>query len=227
MIKIYVLLLEDNKFYIGQSKNIEKRLYEHQNEKLGSEWTKLYKPIKIIEQRFTPFTEVSEAMLVENEVTLEYMNKFGWKNVRGGDFCTLNEEKLRFLLCANSDLGNEILPIGNPKKFNLNIPGTYLFSLKLIGNKYFIGRTENLKLAIINEYNGLGSEWTKEHKPLELFSIVDITKYDKKIMRNLHNSMVINYMKRFGFDNIRGGDFYKTDSRNHKNKVLNYTDIFK
>ena len=44
---IYILLLKNNKYYIGKSNNVEKRFSDHLNDN-GSTWTKLYKPIKII-----------------------------------------------------------------------------------------------------------------------------------------------------------------------------------
>lgn len=96
MIKIYVLQLEENKYYVGQTKNSDQRLKFHLKGKLGSEWTKKYKPIKVIEERETEFDKIEDALILENSTTIEYMKKFGWRNVRGGDFCTLNEEKLRF-----------------------------------------------------------------------------------------------------------------------------------
>ena len=137
MIKIYILRLENEKYYVGQTVNVKERFKNHKKGKLSSEWTKLHNPIEIIEVIETRFKDVSEAMFLENSITIEFMKKFGWKNVRGGDFCTLNVEKLRFLLCNNSDLGNELLPIPNPKRFNLNYHGVFIFVLKLKMDKYF------------------------------------------------------------------------------------------
>jgi len=157
------------------------------------------------------------------------MHKYGWKNVRGGDFCTPNEEKLRFLLALNSNIKViDLIPIKISTKLNLNLINTnQLFTLKCNDNCYFIGRTNNLVIAILNEYNGLGSEWTKIHLPIELISTIEIKTKNKIEIKKFHNEHVIYYMKKFGFQNIRGGDFFNIDSRNHKNKVLNYTDIFK
>ncbi|MFY7987664.1 MAG: GIY-YIG nuclease family protein [Flavobacterium sp.] len=227
MIKIYILQLENDKFYVGQSKDTEYRLKLHVKGKLSSEWTKLNRPIGFIKIIETDFTETSSAMQLENSITIDCMKKYGWRNVRGGDYCTLDEDKLRFLLSVNSDLGTELLPIKNPKNFNVNKNGEFLFVLKLQDENFYVGRTKNIKLAILNEFNCLGSEWTKIHKPIELFSLIDITILETNKIRNMHNSVVINYMKKYGFQKIRGGDFFKVDIRNHKNKVLNYTDIFK
>lgn len=48
MTNIYVLKLEQNKYYIGKSNNIDIRLNDHMNGN-GSQWTKKYKPIEITE----------------------------------------------------------------------------------------------------------------------------------------------------------------------------------
>ena len=44
MIYIYILLLEESKYYIGKTNNTNLRFLDHYNNN-GSEWTKLYKPI--------------------------------------------------------------------------------------------------------------------------------------------------------------------------------------
>ena len=73
----------------------------------------------------------------------------------------------------------------------------------------------------------LGSEWTKIHKPTELINLIKILEFDKEVVRQKHNDLVIHFMKKKGFTKIRGGDFYNVEERNHKNKVINYTNIFK
>lgn len=78
-IDIYVLLLKGGRYYIGKSKNIERRYFEHCKGK-GSEWTRLYPPIRIekIIERASPFDE--------DKLTKEYMSKYGVENVRGGSY---------------------------------------------------------------------------------------------------------------------------------------------
>lgn len=226
-ISIYVLKLEEDKFYVGQAKNIKSRFVQHLKGKLSSNWTRKYKPIEIIDIIETEFTEISQAISKENEVTVEYMKKYGWKNVRGGDYCSLNEERLRFLLSANTNLGNELLPIINATNYDLSVNKYVFFVLELEEDNYFVGKTTNLKLAVLNEYNGLGSEWTRRYKPTKIINVVNIIDKEEEVIRKKHNELVISYMKSRGFHKVRGGDFYKSDNRNHKNKVLNYTDIFR
>ena len=48
MVTIYILELEEGKYYIGKTSNIDLRIEQH-NELYGSEWTKKYKPINVLE----------------------------------------------------------------------------------------------------------------------------------------------------------------------------------
>lgn len=225
-ISIYVLKLEGGKFYIGQAKDVSARFSQHLKGKLSSDWTKKYKPIEILEVIETEFTEMSQAIGKENEITIGYMKKYGWKNVRGGDYCSLDEERVRFLLSANTDLGNELLPIANVTNCVPPRNSYVFFVLELEKGNYFVGKTTNLNLAVLNEYNGLGSEWTKLYKPTKIINIIKINEKEEATVRKKHNDLVVSYMKSKGFHKVRGGDFYKSDTKNHKNKVLNYTDIF-
>jgi predicted GIY-YIG superfamily endonuclease len=76
---IYVLELENNKWYVGKSLNVPKRFQEHLEGK-GSSWTKKHKPIRIIEFKLI----VSQHD--ENNLTKDYMKKYGIQNVRGGSY---------------------------------------------------------------------------------------------------------------------------------------------
>ena len=77
----YVLRLECDKYYVGISSNINKRIGEHMTGN-GSKWTKRYKLIEIISIEVVP----SIYYIWENNKTLELMLEFGWKNVRGGSW---------------------------------------------------------------------------------------------------------------------------------------------
>jgi len=47
MVFIYILQLEKGKYYIGKTNNPQFRLETHFNSN-GSEWTKIYKPLKVL-----------------------------------------------------------------------------------------------------------------------------------------------------------------------------------
>lgn len=83
LIMIYVLLLEHGKIYVGYTdRQHSERFMEHFKAE-GSEWTKKYKPIELLEIR--EGTKDDEDM-----VTLELMQEIGWFNVRGGRWCKVN-----------------------------------------------------------------------------------------------------------------------------------------
>ena len=73
---VYAIQLKDNHFYVGWSENIEDRIVAHFMGG-GAEWTKKHPPEKILDVR--PGNK-----LLEKLVTLEFMIKHGWENVRGG-----------------------------------------------------------------------------------------------------------------------------------------------
>lgn len=83
MVMIYTLLCEQNKYYIGKSKKINIRIEDHFDDK-GSAWTKLYKPIDILE------IKLNCDSFDEDKITLQYMQKFGINNVRGGSFTKIH-----------------------------------------------------------------------------------------------------------------------------------------
>ena len=80
MIFVYVLLLQNNKYYIGRTSNPQFRIEEHFNLN-GSTWTQKYNPIKLIEL----INNCDE--FDEDKMTLKYISKYGIDNVRGGSFC--------------------------------------------------------------------------------------------------------------------------------------------
>ena len=78
---IYILKLENNKYYVGKSNDLETRLTSHKNG-LASAWTKKYKPISV--EKVIP----NASSYDENKETIEYMGKYGIDNVRGGIYVT-------------------------------------------------------------------------------------------------------------------------------------------
>jgi len=83
---IYVLLLNENKYYVGKSHsftNFIHRLKQHQTGVDSSAWTKKYgviKPVKIL---------TGQHPLDELKVTLQYMQLKGISNVRGANYVNI------------------------------------------------------------------------------------------------------------------------------------------
>jgi hypothetical protein len=85
MVCIYILELENNKYYVGKTANPTSRFEDHQNGN-GSEWTRLYKPLRLIEV-------IEGDDYDEDKYTFIYMNKYGIENVRGGSFSQIHFSK--------------------------------------------------------------------------------------------------------------------------------------
>jgi len=79
---VYVWELEDDKYYIGWSENLSRRLDEHLSED-GAIWTKKHRPVAILEI-------IRGDKSVEKKKTLEYMKLKGFQNVRGSIWCYLD-----------------------------------------------------------------------------------------------------------------------------------------
>jgi len=77
---VYVLKLENGKFYIGKTKEYPKRILKHFGDILGNTtlWTSMYKALDLLE-----LLPVGENSNLERDKTLEYMRVYGWQNVRG------------------------------------------------------------------------------------------------------------------------------------------------
>ena len=83
---IYILRLDQGKYYIGKSDRVDKRLIDHVSGD-GSAWTAKYKPVQLerVIRGASPFEE--------DRYTKEYMSKYGIDNVRGGSYVTVKLSK--------------------------------------------------------------------------------------------------------------------------------------
>ena len=83
---VYVLLLEDDCYYIGWSQDVQVRICSHFLGG-GAKWTQLHKPIDVIAVKEDCST------LLETLTTLVYMCKYGYEKVRGGGYtnCVMNK----------------------------------------------------------------------------------------------------------------------------------------
>jgi cellular nucleic acid-binding protein len=82
MVFIYILQLQNGKYYVGKTSNPSFRLEQHFNAE-GSSWTKKYKPISLID--IIPDCDDYD----EDKYTIQFMERYGINNTRGGSFCEI------------------------------------------------------------------------------------------------------------------------------------------
>lgn len=87
---LYVLKLKKpNYFYVGTTiRALEARLKEHR-EGWGSKWSTRYGYDEVVESYEV---DIAKASTLENQKVIEYMDKYGWRGVRGGDYTYARED---------------------------------------------------------------------------------------------------------------------------------------
>lgn len=94
-----------------------------------------------------------------------------------------------------------------------------IYILKLTNNKYYVGKTNNPNFRLKSHFNKNGSMWTKKYKPIKVVQILSqCDDYDE-------DKYTLQYMKKYGIDNVRGGIFCQmnlsSESINIINKFIN------
>lgn len=85
---LYALKLEHGRYYVGISRNPDKRFLQHTGHKRGgARFTKLFPPIKVLECRCLYTFNEDEAKKEETLLTYKYMREYGAAFVRGGPHC--------------------------------------------------------------------------------------------------------------------------------------------
>ena len=84
MVCVYVLELENNKYYIGKTNNFETRIAQHQSNQYSCDW--------VSRNRFKKLVEAYDNCdgFDEDKLVKIYMYRFGINNVRGGAYVNTN-----------------------------------------------------------------------------------------------------------------------------------------
>ena len=138
-IYVYALLLECNKYYIGKTTNISQRWESHVEQK-GSEWTKLFPPIKILKiyNKCDSFDET--------KYTIMYMSLYGINNVRGGAFCSINlsTEQINIIKLMITSAADKCFKCGSPSHFIKDCDVSY--------NDHIMPNENNIAIDINNSH---------------------------------------------------------------------------
>ena len=81
-------------WYIGVSYALNNRIAQHASGR-GSAWTRIHPVVRIAEVR------MNATLQLERDVTLQYMRRYGWQNVRGGPYSSPNLPRAPKALAAS------------------------------------------------------------------------------------------------------------------------------
>ena len=78
---------------------------------------------------------------------------------------------------------------------------TVVYVLRLEHDKWYVGKSDYWNKRWLRHKSGKGPAWTMQHPPIEAVEIVEMkSKYDEQ-------NKTIEYMGKYGIDNVRGGPF--------------------
>ena len=162
MVFIYILQLENNKYYVGKTNNPSFRLFDHFVSN-GSLWTKKYKPISVLE--LLPDCDNYD----EDKYTIKYMELYGINNVRGGSFCEIK------LSDSNVNTLKQIITSINDKCYICGIKGHYARQCKEVS-----GQKEKIPTVNLNEKCDCPTSYFSGHRRGKCLLNKIITYFDEE-----------------------------------------------
>jgi len=179
---VYILRLENNKWWIGKSKNPSTAIAK-QKKGRGSVWTGENRVIEIKE-------------IIENgdltEVILRYMKNYGWENVRGTSFNNFYyvyiPKKIKEYI-KSQEGGLEYFK----KKEGQSGPQN-VYILRLENGKWYVGKSSNVKRRV-KMMKKKGNTWIQMHNIIAL----------EEVRENADlKEVTLEYMRKYGWKNVRG-----------------------
>ena len=91
-----------------------------------------------------------------------------------------------------------ILDVMSDNINNIDLTRSYIYVLKLIDERYYVGRTSNFMQRMNEHFNGMGSEYTKKYKPIKIIEVTE------EINVTDERDKTLEYMKMYGYEKVRG-----------------------
>mmetsp|Transcript_2578 Transcript_2578/g.4829 ORF Transcript_2578/g.4829 Transcript_2578/m.4829 type:complete len:476 (+) Transcript_2578:125-1552(+) len=101
---IYVLQCQNDKYYVGCTNNLHRRIKEHLSSRGGSSWTRAHKPLKLVKV----YNRIPQEYYLgkEAQVTAELMLTHGINNVRGAMFSEMRDYSVGDIPALKGFLGH-------------------------------------------------------------------------------------------------------------------------
>lgn len=220
---LYMLELAGGKYYVGQTKHPDRRIRKHFNGS-GAEWTRAHPPLREITRINLGIIDYRAGELAENAKVLELMRQHGFQNVRGGFFTYISPENTAKALISHGygDIGtttasptNSTHPLSPEKSGSNGSAATAeysLFVLRLEGDKYFVGYSNNPETRIRRHFAGKAAEWTALHKPLETITTRPLGFISESAAAQAADIATVALMRKAGWRNVRGGPWWSVDA---------------
>lgn len=109
---------------------------------------------------------------------------------------------------------------------NIDITRNYIYVLKLVDDRYYVGRTSNIIRRIEEHFTSNGSVYTKTYKPLKVIEIIEELGHEDE------KNKTLSYMKQYGFEKVRGYVWHRIkllkDPSCDENKInnCNYKNVY-
>ena len=82
---------------------------------------------------------------------------------------------------------------------------TNIYVLLLEGERYYIGKSNNVNSRYQEHINGNGSAWTRKYKPISIQKII------KNVSAFEEDKITKEYMSKYGIDKVRGGSYVEIE----------------
>jgi predicted GIY-YIG superfamily endonuclease len=92
---------------------------------------------------------------------------------------------------------------------------TNIYVLKLVDNRYYIGKSKNVESRYKKHCDGYGSAWTSTYRPIAIEKIIyNVSAFDE-------DKITKEYMCEYGIDNVRGGSYVEVElSKEHRDSII-------
>jgi predicted GIY-YIG superfamily endonuclease len=204
-LKLYLLELTGDKYYVGQSDDPGFRFSEHLSGK-GARWTRLHRPLYMLLTKAIRVDTPAAAMLHENWMTLKYMERFGWENVRGGDFLVVESFKLQERLTHIYDCDQNKIRYYVPDCPYLfgSVGEWHVYVLELENERFYVGSCQRLGKSLGEHFDGKSIAWTRDNRVVKVLELITI-KPGCGSHLELKERLLMDYILRYGWENVRGG----------------------
>ena len=91
---------------------------------------------------------------------------------------------------------------------------SFIYVLRLEGNRFYIGKTNDPKKRFEQHVEGKGSVWTKAYPVMEMEKLVrSESPFDEDLLTKA-------YMSKYGLDRVRGGSYVEMELSRAQKEVL-------